>query len=602
MKRTTPDKPGPRDQHLWESINMTNANTIRVISYGAKSTKDERDAIPDQHRMIAEAVEQKSNRVIEGTYSDDYWSGYTSDRGPGLAEAIEHAKRLASEDFEVELWAAKPNRFARGDGIKARHLGALYFELRAVGVGLDCARGGDEVRDAVQVVMSGERAHKESKERGRDIADGMRRAAERGEPTSREPGEGYRYVYVNEADGKRPKLGFRRREFGDHEKVIRLILDDGLKGMTNYETALHLDELGHRAESGRPYSASRITQIWSDPIYAGLAIYKAEVVGEGDWPAFISPEDHERLKAKVAREKSSDRKRTPGRPHERALLAKVARCSLCNGGLTAIARKDNHRRQKYVCSAHKDQSPRSSAWCPAKPFDSETVDLALAEGLERVILDFDELQAGSTRTREVTMERAKREVERAEGDRKKITALIRRDKTVHAELDDPRELRASLNVIADGEAELEAAGVRLQAASDALEAVSGEPSLDPALDFMTRLRSELRGAVGRAGGDAKRLAEVVRSNFASVFLRHLEDGSIEIAPVLAPEAVERILGRLPAERLDAHTPTIDELDEMTLVQAPGTIAEWEKITKSYIEVAVPVPLEAINARPLISVA
>jgi hypothetical protein len=115
---------------------------------------------------------------------------------------------------------------------------------------------------------------------------------------------------------------------------------------------------------------------------------------------------------------------------------------------------------------------------------------------------------------------------------------------------------------------------------------------------MNGLRGELQGAVERAGGDAKRLAEVIRSNFAAVYLRHLDDGSIEIAPVLAREAVERILGREWVQRREAlgeHAPTVEELDSMALDEAESRIAAWESITEPYLTAAVPPPLKAITS-------
>jgi hypothetical protein len=193
-----------------------------------------------------------------------------------------------------------------------------------------------------------------------------------------------------------------------------------------------------------------------------------------------------------------------------------------------------------------------------------------------------------SRRREVQIERAKREVEHAEKEKVKLVRSIENMQAKYVEklnAGDDKRAEAVLDMLTAGRDKLDSLEARLGAARAALEAVSAEPNLDSALDFMNGLRKELRGAVERAAGDAKRLPEVVRSNFDSVYLRHMDDGSIEIGPVLAREAVERILGRKWVERREALgvPPTMQELSEMTPEQAESKMDEWEWMLEPYLE-------------------
>src|SRR5262245_54001319 len=110
---------------------MTSEKPIPAILYGAKSSGDEHASIPSQLAAIRDAIEHEGGREIIGEHSDEAVSAFRKSRGPGLAAAIVAAEHAAAERGKSELWCFDSDRCARGDGRRARHLGALYFQLLA---------------------------------------------------------------------------------------------------------------------------------------------------------------------------------------------------------------------------------------------------------------------------------------------------------------------------------------------------------------------------------------------------------------------------------------------------------------------------------------
>jgi resolvase-like protein len=94
----------------------------KAIVYAAKSTADPRGSIPTQ-LQDGRAMAIREAWEIDGEYADESASVWSGDRGPQLAAAIAHAERFAPCILVVQ----HSDRLARGDGLKARHLGELYF-------------------------------------------------------------------------------------------------------------------------------------------------------------------------------------------------------------------------------------------------------------------------------------------------------------------------------------------------------------------------------------------------------------------------------------------------------------------------------------------
>lgn len=70
---------------------------IPCVIYAAKSTRDLRGSIPGQLAELRQTIEHDARRRLVAEYADEAYSGYQRDRGPGLADAMEHREDLAAE-------------------------------------------------------------------------------------------------------------------------------------------------------------------------------------------------------------------------------------------------------------------------------------------------------------------------------------------------------------------------------------------------------------------------------------------------------------------------------------------------------------------------
>jgi len=173
---------------------------IPCVIYAAKSTEDKRGSIPDQLRECREAIEPDPHRRFVAEYVDEAASAFSSNRGPGLDEAMQHAEDLAHQYGAGELWAQHSDRLARGDGRLARHaveigLWALKHDVRVRTV-----QDPDTFRDLLYAVVTGQRNYEDSRRKSLSVAAGLRRSVERGRHIGVPP-DGYRVAVRVDARG-----------------------------------------------------------------------------------------------------------------------------------------------------------------------------------------------------------------------------------------------------------------------------------------------------------------------------------------------------------------------------------------------------------------
>jgi len=88
--------------------------TVPCVIYGAKSTTDKHASIPEQ---ITEAMAMAAEQgwTVVGTFSDEGFSAYSGNRGPGLEAAKRRAAEAAAENRTTAMLLAQAHdRFARG--------------------------------------------------------------------------------------------------------------------------------------------------------------------------------------------------------------------------------------------------------------------------------------------------------------------------------------------------------------------------------------------------------------------------------------------------------------------------------------------------------
>lgn len=364
---------------------MPGLDLIHCVSYAAKSTEDIRGSIPDQLRDCREMIDRAGDRLLVAEHADEACSAYLGDRGPELVEAMHQAEVLAREHGTAELWAQHSDRLARGDGRSARHAVEIALWALKRGIRVRTIQDPDTFRDLLYAVVTGQRNHEDSRRKGLASAAGRRRATERGEYVGHKA-DGYRLAVEIDDDGRVVK---RLDIDPEREPALRLLFRLALAGKNSGTIARALNDAGWRTNpraKGRqpqPWHSSGVLMILHNPRYAGLAVSKGEVVGHGQWPAYITVRQHERLQAMIAERL---RRRRKARETEAFLLSRLAKCGLCGGPLTChtgLARADATFGRRYLCRSH--ARGRHRGRCEARPLDADIIETMLASSLPHLL-------------------------------------------------------------------------------------------------------------------------------------------------------------------------------------------------------------------------
>ncbi len=521
---------------------------IAAVLYAAKSSEDPRGSIPTQLADCRSAAEREHREVV-AEFADEARSAFKGNRGPGLEDAKTAAMAAAQRHGQAELWVQHSDRLARGDGLVADHLGEIYFAMRRHGVRLRSVQDDANLEDVLRAVLIGERNYEDSARKAAATKAGKRRAAERGEPQFGIVPDGYLVLREVDAHGR-----VTRRMVADPERapVIRLMFELAAQGWVDRAIVLELERRRHltaprkRGARPRPFDANRVRQTLTNPTYAGLMIQRGEIIGQGQWPAFVSESDFRALQDLRRARGSADRD-PAGRPPEGYVLARVACCGICGARMDVVTsryvRKDGSRGRRYVCRTHRER-PHA---CAVLPFDAEILDRAFVANLTGFLGNVNAWRGRLVQSRESERARLGGEVARAKKDLSLHAATAEKLRARYEQAlreDDNASAEELLAMLRNNRADRDRAERRLQAADDALsgELTDGD-DVDGLLDFYNGLSAELAGRVEGTKGDVKHLNAVVREFFAAVILTARDTGTLMV-PVLSEAAAERLLTNL----------------------------------------------------------
>lgn len=181
-------------------------------------------------------------------------------------------------------------------------------------------------------------------------------------------------------------------------------------------------------------------------------------------------------------------------------------------------RHDGSRGRSYVCRA------AMLGECDAPRIDAETVDTAIIDHLDTLLIDFDGWRSRIESGHVAERERMTREVERAERDREAQadrTARVDAKWSGYVAEDDDAKADLVLPMVKRERDALASAELRLTATKDALASVPDDAPADAMLDFANALREAVRGRL-----DASRTMAQVRASLADLF----ESFELRVAP------------------------------------------------------------------------
>lgn len=331
-------------------------------------------------------------RWLAAEYSDEAFSAYRRDRGPGLRDATQHAEDLAQEHGIAELWAQHSDRLTRGDGRLARHtvevaLWALKHDVR-----VRTLQDPETFRNLLYAVVTGQRNNEDSRRKGLASSAGRRRAAARGDYIGYKP-DGFQLAVEVDEHGHMKK----RMEFDpSRQPLIEMIFRLALRGKRSGAIAKAVNNAGWRTKPAhkhalpRAFTSDKINDLLKNPRYAGLAIWQGEVIARGHWPAYITERQHHRVKQHLARRRPTKRYRQL----ETYLLAKLGRCGHCGKPLHAMTgnpRRDGTFARRYGCASHTKEHGHGR--CDAQPIDADTAEAMVIASINALLIHIDNDQS-----------------------------------------------------------------------------------------------------------------------------------------------------------------------------------------------------------------
>lgn len=249
----------------------------------------------------------------------------TKDVAEGRAGTVfvYHNDRLIRQPMELELWI----RAAPDTSVYSAISGE--YDLSSVD-GRAIAR------------ILGAIAAKDSEHQSKRMKDKKRELAERGLPLGGPRPFGFEAdgITVREDEAEAIKAGVRAILQGKSlNSVCRKWAADGLE----------------TARAGNHFKATTVRQILLRARNAGLSEYRGEIVGEAQWPALISIEEHEAILAVFA-DPVRKAGNNPKGPIPRWLGSGLYRCGAPGCGRTVVITGSGQRvnSKNYTCSGRKD--------------------------------------------------------------------------------------------------------------------------------------------------------------------------------------------------------------------------------------------------------
>ncbi len=461
----------------------------QAVLYAAKSTKDERESIPDQLREDHEWAETQGLEVLAGYYEEDV-SAYKGDRGEELANAMQHAEMSGAT-----LVVQHSDRLARGDAMQARHLVEVALWALKAGVRIHCIQDPSTFENLVMAAVMGERNTEDSRRKAAAVKAGLARRRRRG-------------LYT----GGRANFGYlhRRNEDDERELVVNAALapfaariyGESLVGASDVAIAQGLTADGVLAPNGGAWSALTVRAILMNPIYAGL-IRDGEELLEGRHEAIVDRKTWEQAQA-LRKAKAATHKR--GRPSAGKHLFRKGflKCGICGGSMAPRTRQyqDGTIHETYRCYGRL----RDPGACSAAAIPRATVDDAVYAYFQGLEVDVEATKEQLAGARERKLAKTRELVDAAEQEAQEAQAGLARVKRnyVSAEITaaEWRELRAEL------EPEAAAAQAEARRLGEQLADAEAQTALSEVTAELLAQLSEVRAAVAGEVADAEGAAAV----------------------------------------------------------------------------------------------
>lgn len=213
----------------------------------------------------------------------------------------------------------------------------LGVALASVGGELDLATE----QGRLTARIKGSVARYEAEQMGRRVARKAEQMARAGYSNIGPTPFGYQRVTVPR-DGVTVKM---LAPFEDEARWVRDAYRRVLAGDTLRQISIDMDRAGVTGRRGQRVVGSMLGHIVRRPVYAGIATYKGERLGAGEWEPLVDVDTFDRVQAILD---------APGRFHTRGtapkyLLSGIAKCGKCGGSLRPKVASSYNRAPAYQC-------------------------------------------------------------------------------------------------------------------------------------------------------------------------------------------------------------------------------------------------------------
>jgi DNA invertase Pin-like site-specific DNA recombinase len=507
-----------------------------AVLFAAKSTADTHGSIGTQLSDTRAAAESDGREVVR-EFSDEAFSAFSGNRGPGLAEAMAECERLVAEHGEAALYVQHSDRLARGDGRQAKHLVEYALWALKNDVRICSVQDPQTFGDLLYAVVTGQRNTEDSKRKGLATAAGQRRRFERGKRLGGPLPDGFRLVPVLDGEGTPiiDSTGQAERDVAidpERGKVWLRIFDLAEAGHTTGQIASLLNNEGSRRQRGTPWTTRAIRNGLRNDWYCGHAHAYGETIRD-DHPALIPEERWQRLQTLARYAQGTRRPRTDAA--KEYLLRSLLTCADCGQRLYPRELADGRH---YVCRGYRELGICEQSYIAAEPLER-----AVLNHLENFIGSLDAWLAGRVKEADKDREQFAEALEAQQKELRKLRLRAERAQGQYERLLDEGDPLADTALRKAGEFDKDASNL-----ADTIR--HGEqhldswpvPDVDAALDVYGRLQDAIRGRMSGVQ-EVTDLNRALRASIAEAQVA-VRDGKLHAAfRLLATDAVEN--GELP---------------------------------------------------------
>jgi DNA invertase Pin-like site-specific DNA recombinase len=447
---------------------------MKAVIYAAKSTEDKHGSIPTQLEDCRALVQREGWEVL-GEHTDEAFSAYHGNRGPGLAQATADCETNAP----CALIVQHSDRLARGDGIRAKHLVEYALWAMQHDITIRSVQDDQTFGDLLYAVVTGQRNTEDSKRKSQSTRQGLERRRTAGKPVG-----GLPYGFCVETTIEGGEVRTARVIDAAAGRIVRQIFEWTAAAVTPGDIARRLNAEGVPTMRGKRWCANSIHGVIDNDVYEG----------RNGYPALIDTDLADRARAMRTRMDPAAAQRRQGgrRPTEPAMLKGVAFCT-CGAPLYSTRKWLTGGERAYVCR----ERMQATGLCRSRVIPAQMAEQRVLEHLTLFVGDVDEWIGEQLTERQAAAAARERRVDELLA---QLAVLDKQREQRMAELREVGITPLGLEVVEGIDRERAFAAMQIDDAKAALAEWDAELDSNAIVAYYAGLVDLVKGRVARAQG------------------------------------------------------------------------------------------------------